>query len=73
MSDPPSGYDPRRGSTTTSSTSRASENSGATDSRAATTSDASGRPLRTSAIAGRAITASPSQFGATTTKRSTVV
>jgi len=48
-------------------------NTGATDARAATTIDAPGRPLRTSAIAGCAITASPSQFGATTTNRSTVV
>jgi len=44
-------------------------NSGATDGRATTSTTASGDARRMSAIAGSAITASPSQFGAKTATR----
>jgi hypothetical protein len=52
-----------------SSTSGAIAKSGAIDARAATVIDAAGAARRTSAIAGNAITASPSQFGARMTRR----
>ena len=58
-----------RRSTIVSSTSGTSAKSGATDARAATVIDAAGAARRTSAIAGSAITASPSQFGARMTRR----
>ena len=48
-----------------------SVNIGATDGRAATSMAAPGTPRRTSAMAGSAITASPSQLGATTSSRFT--
>ena len=57
------------GSTIVSSTSGTSPNSGAIDGRAATAIGASGAARRTSAIAGSAMTASPSQFGARMTRR----
>jgi hypothetical protein len=47
--------------------------SGATDARAAMPTASPGRALRASAMAGSAITASPSQLGATITRRPTMV
>ena len=52
-----------------SSTSGTRRNSGAIAARAATVIDASGAARRTSAIAGSAMTASPSQFGERMTRR----
>src|SRR5688500_17667225 len=63
-----SGPPPPR-SVTTSSTPGTSWNNAATDARAATDSRAPANRRRTSAMAGSAITASPSQFGATTRRR----
>src|SRR5258708_26033727 len=56
-----------------SSTSGTSEKSGAIAGRAATVIAASGIARRRSAIAGSAMTASPSQFGATISIRFTIV
>src|SRR4051812_48952570 len=58
-------------SATTCLTPATSEYNGAIDARAATSITAPGRARRTSASAGSAITASPSQFGAKTTRRVT--
>src|SRR5471032_2034582 len=54
---------------TTSSTPDTNPKSGATDGRAAMAMRAAGHARRASAIAGSAMTASPSQFGATMTRR----